>query len=367
LEDRLDASLPSAISLLFAGLLVGVLLSAPLMARWRASTVVIAGAALQAAALLWLAAAGSVAAVLTVAACAGIGFGLAEAAGSVAAKLLSNGSATRTLAMLTATVAVVAAISPIAVALIPAGVWLVPVLVSALHLVACGTLAGRDDEAAAAHASQAGTSPEDGVPIWTRSARRVFIIAGVALALYVGVETVFAGWSALIPAAVLDIDAQTAALGTSGFWLCMAAGRFLASFLLRAGVQPGALLATCMGVAALALFLASSLGESALVLVGLGIAVVAMAPVYSLVLGEALDRLSSRAAARATGPLVACGALGGAMIPAALVTAGLQPDSVATFLIAGVVCVTIGCGALAALLIQSRSPSPTSKHQGVAP
>jgi fucose permease len=368
LEARLDASLLSAISLLFAGLLVGVLLSAPLLERLRARTVVIAGAALQAASLLWLAAANSVAAVLIVAACAGIGFGLAEAAGSVAAKRASTGSTTRTLAMLTATVAVVAAISPIAVALAPGGVWLVPMLVSALHLLACGALARADATGATAQASPADNiRDESSAPIWTPSARRVFGIAGAALVLYVGAETVFAGWSALIPAAVLGIDAQTAALGTSGFWVCMAAGRFLASFLLRAGVRPVPLLAACMAVAALMLVLTSFLGESGMVLVGLGVAVVAMAPVYSLVLGQALDHLSPRAAARATGPLVACGALGGTLIPAALVIAGLQPDSVATFLVAAVICVIIGSGALAALATPSTSPSPTTKHQGIAP
>ena len=361
LESRLDSSVLSAVPLLFAGLLVGVLLSAPLLVRLDPRTVVIAGAALQAGSLLWLATAPSLAGVLVIAACAGVGFGLTEAAGSVAAKRWATDSASRSLTMLTATVAVVAALSPIAVAFLPGGAWLVPVLVAVIHLVACGALVGT------AQANPSSAANRSKVTGWTPSARRVLVVAGIALALYVGVETVFSGWSALIPAAVLDIDPQAAALGTSGFWLCMAAGRLIASVLLRAGLQPAALLLGCMAVAATGLLLASVLAPSALMLIGLGVAVLAMAPVYSLVLGEALDRLSPHAAARATGPLVACGAVGGAMVPVVLVSAGFEPDSVATFLVAATICIVIAAGALATLAAASASPLPSSTHQGISP
>lgn len=364
LEARLGASVVSAIPLLFTGLLVGVLLSAPLLMRLRAGTVVITGAALQAGALLWLAVAPTLAGVLIIAACAGIGFGLTEAAGSVAAKRWASASTSRSLTMLTATVAVVAALSPIAVALLPGGVWLVPVLVAAIHLLACGALVG-SERVGSAEGLEAGAP--SAAPSWTSSARRVLVVAGLALALYVGVETVFSGWSALIPASVLDIDPQVAALGTSGFWICMAAGRLIASVLLRGALQPVTLLLACMAVAAAALLLASLLAPSALMLIGLGVAVLAMAPVYSLVLGEALDRLSPQVAARATGPLVACGAVGGTMVPVALVAASLEPDSVATFLIAATICIVIGAGALATLAAPSRSPRPTPTHQGFSP
>ncbi|MEX1077964.1 MAG: MFS transporter [Homoserinimonas sp.] len=362
LEARLDASVLPAVPLLFGGLLVGVLLSAPLLVRVRVRTVVIAGSALQAGALFWLAAATSLPEILVIAACAGAGFGLTEAAGSVAAKRWERGSATRSLAMLTAAVAVVAALSPIAVAFLPGGVWLVPVLVAVIHLLACGAIARVEESI-----TVPGEAAETDGPRWTPAARRVLVVAGVALALYVGVETVFSGWSALIPAAVLDIDPQSAALGTSGFWLCMAAGRVIAAAVLRMGVQPVVLLLACMAVAAAALLLTSLLAPSAVMLVGLGVAVLAMAPVYSLVLGEALDRLSPQAAARATGPLVACGALGGTMVPMVLVAAGLEPDNVATFLVAAGICIIIGAGALATLAAPTASPRHSSTHQGVSP
>lgn len=367
LEARLDTSVLAAIPLLFAGLLVGVLLSAPLLVRLDPRTVVIAGAALQAGSLLWLAIAPSLAGVLVIAACAGVGFGLTEAAGSVAAKRWATDSASRSLTMLTATVAVVAALSPITVAFLPGGVWLVPVLVAAIHLIACGALVGTAQSDNTEQSDASGAANRSKVTGWTPSARRVLVVAGLALSLYVGVETVFSGWSALIPASVLDIDPQVAALGTSGFWICMAVGRLIASALLRGALQPVALLLACMAVAAAALLLASLLAPSALMLIGLGVAVLAMAPVYSLVLGEALDRLSPQAAARATGPLVACGAVGGTMVPVALVAAGLEPDSVATFLVAATVCIVIGAGALATLAAPSASPRPSSTHQGISP
>ncbi len=362
LEQRLGAEVLTAVPVLFAGLLLGVLASAPLLARMRAAIVVVIGAALQAVGLVALTVASSVPTVLAVVACTGIGFGLTEAAGSVTAKRTTRGSTTRLLAALMGAVAVAAAITPLGIAFTPGGTWLVPILVATLQLVACASLLRAQDPAAVRLTADGRLPSEPGESkhLDRASARRVFAVAGVALVLYVGVETVFSGWSAVIPARVLDIDPQTAALGTSAFWLCMATGRFLATTLLHRGMGATTLLIVCMVVAATALLLSVPVAGSPLILAGLGVAVVAMAPVYSIVLGEALDRLPPELAGRATGPLVACGALGGTLLPAALVLAGLDPASPATAIAAAAVCLIIAAGALA----QSRSTrTPMLQHQ----
>ncbi|MET0479942.1 MAG: MFS transporter [Mycetocola sp.] len=355
LELRLGSAALSAVPALFTGLLIGVLLSAPLLVRFRARTVAALGALVQAASLIALTLATAGNAVVFVAAVAGVGFGLTEAAASVAAKRSTAGSATRTLAALTGTVAVVAAVTPILVAVAAGGWWLIPVLVAVLHLTACLALFSSDEAAP----GRVRDSPNSGGPRWSTAGLRVFVLAALALVIYVGIETVFSGWSAVIPAAVLGLNAQTAALGTSVFWICMAAGRFLAAGLLHRGLRPGVLLVACTAVAT------SALGSAVLApapfgLLGLAAAVVAMAPVYSLVLGEALDRLPSGAAARATGPLVAAGALGGTLVPAAVLVSGLGPTSTETFLLSAVLCLVLCGGAILVLLFSRPSVLPVS-------
>lgn len=362
LEQRLGTEVLTAIPLLFGGLLLGVLASAPLLARMPAATVVVIGAAVQAAGLVALTVASSVPMVLAVVAGTGIGFGLTEAAGSVSAKHTTRGSTTRLLAALMGAVAVAAALAPLGIAFAPGGLWLVPMLVATLQLLACVSLLRAPEPTASSFATGDRVPVEQSEPIrhHRASARRVFAVAGTALALYVGVETVFSGWSAVIPASVLDIDPQTAAVGTSAFWLCMATGRFLATTLLHRGLRANTLLIVCMVVAASALLLTVPATGSPLVLAGIGVAVLAMAPAYSIVLGEALDRLPPELAGRATGPLVACGALGGTLLPGALVLGGLDPAGPATAIAAAAVCLIIAAGALA---LARSTHAPTLQHQ----
>ncbi|MFK4853446.1 hypothetical protein ACI3KT_17565, partial [Microbacterium sp. ZW T6_19] len=130
-ERSIGADLSPAVPALFAGLLVGVLLSGPLMLRRPARTTLIVGSALQAAALVAGACADATLLFIVAAATAGMGFGLVEAAGSVAAKGAVVGSATGVLSALTGTVAVSAAVTPLAVA---AGAGAMPAL-SALAAV----------------------------------------------------------------------------------------------------------------------------------------------------------------------------------------------------------------------------------------
>ncbi len=67
-------------------------------------------------------------------------------------------------------------------------------------------------------------------------------------------------------------------------------------------------------------------------------AVFFLGPCYSLILGRGLERVPTSSAARATGPLVAGGAAGGAALPALALLAGWEPgDQPALMAAAGLI------------------------------
>lgn len=331
-ERALGADLSIAVPTLFAGLLVGVLLSGPLLVRWPARSTLLLGSALQALAIATGAWAGSAAAFLAAAALAGLGFGLVEAAGSVSAKAASTGSATGLLSALLGTVAVCAALTPLVVA---AGAGMLPAL-SLLCLVP-----------AASVALLAGTSaprPERG-----RDARRdvrgllPLLPFALALPLYVGVETVLSGWSAVIPERALTLDPSAAALGTTAFWTLMAVGRFGTAALRRRDVRPGIILGIgTLGAAALMTTAGLLIDTSPVgALAALGASVVLLAPSYGLILGLALDRLDAARSGAVTGALVACGAVGGTFVPTLILLVGRDPAASATFLVSAALCAAV--------------------------
>lgn len=331
-EASIGADLSPAVPALFAGLLVGVLLSGPLMLRHPARTTLIIGSALQAVALVAGACADTAALFFVAAAIAGTGFGLVEASGAVTAKDVATGSATGVLSALTGTVAVSAAITPLAVS---AGAGALPVL-SALAAVPLTTILllaiARTERREAA------------APL----PRKLGVLASlapfaVALPLYVGIETVLSGWSAVIPERALLLSPATAALGTTAFWTLMALGRFGAAGLRRRGVPPIAILAggttgaaVLMGSAGL-LVAAAPIGA----LIALAASVALLAPSYGLIVGLALDPLDTAQSAAVTGALVACGALGGTFVPALVLLIGRDPASSATLLVSAGLCAAV--------------------------
>ena len=345
-ERAIGADLSSAVPALFAGLLVGVLLSGPLLVRRPPRTALMLGSALQAAALVAVALAGTPTVFIAAAAVAGFGFGLVEASGSVAAKSLAVGSATGLLSALLGTVAVCAAVTPLLVA---AGSGMRPLLgiLAVVPLLTVAMLAG---------SRPASTSAE---PPAHRDARGLLTLlpCAIALPLYVGVETVLSGWSAVIPERILAVDPALAALGTSAFWTLMALGRFGAAALRRMSVRPLVILASATGGAAVLMAAAGLLVGSApaWALVALAAVVVLLAPSYGLILGIALDRLDPARSAAVTGALVACGAVGGTFVPALILLIGRDPASATTFLVSAALCALVP----ALVLIAARSPRST--------
>lgn len=331
-ERAMAADLSSAVPALFAGLLLGVLASSPLLIRRSPRTALVLGSALQAAALVTVALSTAPAVFIAAAAVAGFGFGLVEAAGSVAAKAVAVGSATGLLSALLGTVAVCAAVTPLFVAV---GAEARPALgiLAVVPLLTIVMLAG--PRTAESHT---------GAPA-QRDMRGLLVLLpfAVALPLYVGVETVLSGWSAVIPERILTVDPGVAALGTSAFWTLMAIGRFGAAALRRLSVSPTVILVTATSVAAVLMGAAGLLVESAPVgaLVSLAAVIVLLAPSYGLILGLALDRLDPARSAAVTGALVACGAVGGTFVPTLILLVGQDPASSTTFLVSAALCALV--------------------------
>lgn len=342
-ERAIGTDLSAAVPALFAGLLIGVLVSGPLLTRRPPRTALMLGSALQAAAIVAVSLAGTPAVLIAAAAVAGFGFGLVEASGSVAAKSMAVGSATGLLSALLGTVAVSAAVTPLLVA---AGSGVRPALglLAVVPLITIAMLTG-----------PAPAAPRSETPAH-RDVRGLLALLPFALALplYVGVETVLSGWSAVIPERILTIDPGLAALGTSAFWTLMAIGRFGAAALRRLSVSPIVILASATSAAAVLMAAAGMLvtPSPAWALLALAAVVVLLAPSYGLILGLALDRLDPARSAAVTGALVACGAVGGTFVPTLILLIGRDPASSTTFLVSAGLCALVPV----LVLMAARSP-----------
>jgi hypothetical protein len=336
------ARLLPGISVLFGGLLAGVLVVSAIRPR-TAPRLLTAGAVLQAAALLGLAAAPDVAGFYLACGVAGTGFGLAEASGSALARRLAAERTTAALAGLNGAAAVSAAACPLIVAaaapgslLLAFGPLLLVPLASAWLAARAWRVPGIEPIRRAAKAlpgiepaqpgakALPGTGPaQPGAAARRGGIRRALagvLPGGALLFLFVGTETVFSGWSSVLPLEVLRLSPRAAALGTSAFWALMAAGRYLAAALLRRGVPPRRYLILGLAAAAGELAIAAWIGSSApgVELALAALATASLAPGYALILGQALAGVDDDAVQQVTGVLVAAGSAGGSLIPLAV-------------------------------------------------
>ncbi len=302
-----------AAPLLFAGLLAGVVLS-PLLARAAGAIgAVRTGVLVQFVALGVLAVAADPAMVFAAAAVAGFGFGIVEACGTTLARDVGGAAAPRMLTLLTATVAVVATVAPLLVVAAGAGGFRAVLAVGALTQLAAAALVRGGRGAVPGPAVR-------GLPV-------PVLFLGVALFLYVGVESTLSGLSAATIASTLQTTPAVAAAGTSAFWLLMTAGRFAGAALLGAGARPWILAGVSLGVVAVALFAAFVAAMPVVVLVLLGISVLGCGPCYALLISVAGSSLPA-GAALSIAALIAAGAAGGALIPAVVIaTGGLRPSA----------------------------------------
>lgn len=324
-----------AVPALFAGLMLGVIgCWAARQFSWR--RVAASGAVLQAVALAGLASAPEARWTVLLAALVGLGFGLVECAATVGARALARLGTSRLLAALTGTVALVAAAIPALASLTPPET----VVSRTFGAVALLQIVGA---AAALLASESAEQPLEPGVAETRMRLSIPLLAGLALALYVGVESLMSGGSAVVIERMLDVELSQASLGTSAFWLLLAGGRGLATGALTLRVPARVCLAMASGAAVIAFALAATVASSNAVLAvsALAVAVVALGPIYSLVIGIVLSEAPVGEAGRLTAPLVAAGAAGGAAVPAAATVAGLLPGDAAIYIAAAVLMVAV--------------------------
>ena len=303
--DVQPARLLPAVPLLFGGLLAGVLATSLVPPRFLQRCLALGGL-LQAAALLGFLVVAGPPVFWALAAVAGIGFGLVEASATVLARRLTT-EVTSLLSQLTALVAVAAALTPLPLAVLGATPRLVGCL-AVVPLAASIAVAGRWPPAAVHPVGRR----RDGLPL-------VLVPAAVSLFAYVGAESVLSGWSSVLPQVLLGLSGASAAIGTSAFWCLLGAGRALAWLPLRRGRQPRALLRGFLGVAMVASVGAAVVPSEPAAVALVAVACLGIAPSYAFLLGYALEGVSTARAARATGPLVAVGSLGGTVVPALLV------------------------------------------------
>lgn len=284
----------------FGGGLVGIPLVAPLLRRWgyrrlvpAAATTVAVGLALVVVAPAWFAA-------LAAAAAAGLGFGMLVALLNLAFARAFGARSAAALGVLNASFGIGAMLGPVPIAValergLGAGA-LAPAFfgwaaVAALVALAAARTGAWPDVPAAAAA--------DAAPVrWD-----VVAAFGLALALYVAVESNAAAWAPTHLA--LQLDVGRAALATSLFWGAVTVGR-LAAAAFAGRVPPPALVlgAALAAVAGLALAHVPGLGLAAYALVGL-----AVAPVFPGVVAW-LARAFPARVERVAPVVLACGNLG---------------------------------------------------------
>jgi fucose permease len=333
------------------------------------TTLLRAGAAAQALGLAMVACAPASLWFVVGSAVAGFGFGIVEAAGTAAVRVVGSAGMPRALTRLTLMIGIVATITPLAVLAAAVLGWAraIPMLVALVQLGVVVSLRGIPSvprvRLADVQVEPAIESPVGGARL--ADSARVVQLASLAAALfcYVGTESVLSGWSASTFENELGASAAVAAVGTSAFWLLMSLGR-MSGVALSGKAAPGRVALGCTVLIAATLCGATVLqGTYPLVaLIGLGIAVFASGPCYGLLIGMAVERTPERHAVRASSAFVALGAAGGAAIPfiaASVTVSSGQGAATRTAAIAAVALLVLVVASLAGRTAPA-APAPTS-------
>ncbi|SEA40099.1 Fucose permease [Leifsonia sp. 21MFCrub1.1] len=350
--------LPS-VSLLFLGLFAGVLVTA-VPRRGRARTLLPVGSALQVAGLALVACATSAPLFFLAATVTGLGFGLVEASATALSRARSSEGTPVRLTVLNGASAVAAAGAPLLIAFVPAAALWAPVAALALVPAAGAVLA------AVARATWPGAAEGSAPPprVQRGAGRRLWPV-GAALFLFVGAETVLAGWSSTLSQSLFGLAGATAAVGTTAFWTLMAVGRFACAAVVARGVPARVYLPAAVGAASVVAVLSAIVGQGVGTALLIGAVVLLVAPGYALLLGSALAATTREGADRTASILVAVGSAGGSAISFAVaVTVGSAPAGV-LLVIAGLLA---GCALLSLAPLRSsratRSPSPARPTAG---
>lgn len=330
-----------AVPIMFWGLFLGVLGAPSLGQRLGAKTPIRIAATGLAVGLAAVGAAQNTAAFLVGAFLVGLGFGVIEVTVTAQARI-QGGDVSRSLMTLNAAFAIAAVISPILLAL-----WLFTIGNSAIvyPVALLAAIAGwsYSGESLPARGSQQPLN------------LKLFVVFILACGLYVGAESILAGWAATIFSSSGLATAELAPIGTTVFWAMLALGRITSLFLTpRLISQRVALvfwpLASSAGL--LLIFLSSDV--LALAAAGFVLASFAAGPLYGFLIGVGLQPVAAEQSSRATRLLVLGGAAGGFFMPA---VAQLVPGLGFASIVAAASMATVAVIGIAS----SRRAQPTSE------
>ncbi|WP_433674664.1 MFS transporter [Microbacterium gorillae] len=343
-----------AAPMLFFGLLIGVLVTTAIGARLRPTAMAAIGSTVQAAALIAVPIAPGAVGFVIAAAIGGLGFGISEAAGNLVARAAAETVGTAgLLARLTGVVAIVAATVPLLFAAALAEPWRLSLIgiLAVAHLLTAMLLwrSVLPDARPAIAATRLGH-------------RGTLLIVAITLAFFVGVESVFAGWSAVFGERLADLSPTAASIATTAYWGVVAAGRFGFAALVHRGHPPRRTFIIGMIAATVLLGVAASVRDAAplVALVCIAIVVATLATGYAALVGIGLDTASDAQAPRVVGILVACGATGGTVIPALLLATTGDPTAMATLAACAALTAAV---AITSAIVAARLTSAHSMHR----
>ena len=296
----LDFSLLAAVPLMFGGLFTGVLLAPILSLRLRLTLLIQLATVALSAGLLGLFVASSAQFFLLASAVLGLGFGTLEVSITAAFKVAGNAGA-KQLTKLNLLFAASAMTAPIVLYAESTvfGSALILVLVAGVALVLVLGL-----ETIQANLTEAKLSGS--IQLWP------LLIAAI---FYVGAESILSGWSSTLVAEITNLEPARAALGASGFWALIALGRWV-SFLVTPRFISASFASSFWALfGTVTLFLAAVLPANNWTLGLFALATVAAGPIYALLLSLVLERTVARAASTTTTLLILLGASGGFLLP----------------------------------------------------
>ena len=325
----------NAVPILFAGLFVGVLLAPLVRSRLSFRSLVRLAGLLMLAGIFFATAVLSLELFLIGSLLVGLGFGLSEVTITAQVRKEIQNPAT-VMTKLNAGFAVAAMMAPIllVVELTMFQSWWVFALIGA-GLTLNSFLIQKSSELAQESSVHQG-----------RSAPAALFLLMVGI--YVGAESILAGWSAVSFDQLAGLGNEFAPLASSVFWGLIAAGRLISIRIDRSTNTSNSLI-LWSAVSASSLIFAVVLFDagSELLLIGFALAIFAAGPIYGQILAIALETKTASEASRATMTLIVSGSAGGFLLPAVV---QIQPSIEFALLLSGA---ALACVATMGLIAKS--------------
>lgn len=304
-KTSLDLTIPGfellvAVPVMFWGLFMGVLFAPTAAARLGTNLVTKAAGLLAVCGLAFAGFGVSSISFLLGAAVFGLGFGLLEVIITAATRHKHHDSA-RELTRLNAAFAIAAVTAPLLLAaeLAISGTILITGLVGSMVLLSSWGLGSLE----LSQVSGPG-----------RARNRLSPLLLGAAFLYVGGESLLAGWGPTFLNTAEGVSVEGAPLGSTLFWGLLAIGR-LVSLRVTPNYLSTKLALVLWPAVASASLVAASLLPSGYAVLGYAVASLAAGPIYGILIGQALRRVPGERVSKATRNLILMGAAGGFVIP----------------------------------------------------